>query len=72
MSGVLDRVQHLPQQAKVAVDLASGATIVATLMEWMPAVAAALSIVWTLIRIWETTTVQDWWSRRKKGPEPPA
>lgn len=35
-------------------------TVLATLAGWLPAIAAALSIVWTLIRIFETKTVQRW------------
>ena len=66
-----DSAVHLPQQVKTLGDLASGATVVATLLKWLPAIAAALSIVWTAIRIYETKTVQDWIARRKKGPEPP-
>jgi hypothetical protein len=39
-------------------DVASVAIVVATIAEWLPAVAALLTIVWTAIRIWETRTVQ--------------
>ncbi len=39
-------------------DVASFAIVVATIAEWLPAVAALLTIVWTAIRIWETRTVQ--------------
>jgi chromate transport protein ChrA len=30
----------------------------ATLVSWLPSIAALLTIVWTLIRIYETETVQ--------------
>tara|TARA_R100001463_G_scaffold17953_1_gene45270 strand:+ start:1128 stop:1295 length:168 start_codon:yes stop_codon:yes gene_type:complete len=52
------------EQAKVAVDVAAVTTTVSTLMGWLPAVAAALSIVWTIIRIAETDTVKGWFSNR--------
>ena len=39
-------------------DFASVAIVIATIAEWLPAVAALLTIVWTAIRIWETATVQ--------------
>jgi hypothetical protein len=42
-------------------------TILATLVGWLPHVAAVLSIVWTMIRIWETDTAQKLkakWSRQ--------
>ena len=35
-------------------------TVLGTLVDMLPAVAAALSIVWSLIRIWESKTVQNW------------
>lgn len=44
--------------AKHAVDAASIGTMLASLAGWLPAIAAALSILWTLIRIYETQTVQ--------------
>ena len=39
-------------------DIASVAIVVATIADWLPAVAALLTVVWTAIRIWETRTVQ--------------
>ena len=54
----------MEEQAKVAVDLLAVTTTVSTLMGWLPAVAASLSIVWTVIRIAETDTVKGWFSNR--------
>jgi hypothetical protein len=48
---------------KPALDVASFAVVGATLAEWLPAVAALLSIVWSLIRLWETATVKRWLKR---------
>jgi len=45
---------------KQAVDAASVVTVVGTLMNALPAIAALFSIVWSVIRIYETKTVQDW------------
>jgi hypothetical protein len=50
-------------QIKSAFDIASFAVVGATLAEWLPAVAALLSIVWSLIRLWETATVKRWLKR---------
>ena len=36
-----------------------------TIMQFLPAVAALWSIVWTTIRIWETKTVQDFIAKFK-------
>jgi len=41
-------------------------TVVATLVEMLPAVSALLSIVWVSIRIWETKTVQGLVNRKKQ------
>jgi len=54
----------MEEQAKVAVDVLAVTTTVSTLMGWIPAVAAALSIVWTVIRILETDTVKGWFRNR--------
>jgi hypothetical protein len=51
-------------QVKSALDASSFFIVGATLVEWLPAAAAALSILWTLIRLWETATVQRWLKRR--------
>jgi hypothetical protein len=49
---------------KSVLDVSSFAVVGATLVEWLPAVAALLSIVWSLIRLWETATVKRWFKRR--------
>ena len=50
-------------QIKSVLDVSSFAVVGATLVEWLPAVAALLSIVWSLIRLWETATVKRWFRR---------
>lgn len=45
-------------QIKHAGDAISIITVVGTLAEVLPALAAILTIVWTAIRIWETDTIQ--------------
>lgn len=60
------KMQHDHSETiKQAVDAASVVTVVGTLMDVLPAIAAVFTIVWTAIRIWETKTVQDWISRGK-------
>jgi hypothetical protein len=39
-------------------------TVVGTLVEMLPSIAALFTIVWTLIRIWETKTVQNLLGRK--------
>jgi len=43
---------------KQAVDAVSVFTVVGTLNDWLPPLAAAFTIIWTSIRIYETKTVQ--------------
>lgn len=47
------------EHAKTVVDVLSIATVVATIVDILPSMAALFSIVWSLIRIWETDTVQS-------------
>lgn len=54
----MDHVKHW-------VDLASLGTVLATLIGWLPHVAALLSVVWTAIRIYETETMQRILGRKK-------
>jgi hypothetical protein len=49
-----------PDPVKSTVDAISLMTVVGTLMQWLPAIAALASLVWSCIRIYETATVQQW------------
>jgi hypothetical protein len=49
---------------KHALDGVSVITVIGTLADVLPAVAALFTIVWTAIRIWETDTVQGWLGKR--------
>ena len=52
--------------AKYALDVLSVSTVVATIVGWLPAIAAFFTIVWTIIRIYETDTLQKLIGRRSK------
>ena len=52
------------EQVKQLGDAISILTVVGTLAELLPALAAILTIVWTAIRIWETDTVQRMFGRK--------
>ena len=56
--------QH-SEAVKHAVDAASVVTVVGTLMDILPAVAALFTIIWTAIRIYETDTVQRFLGKKK-------
>lgn len=49
---------HVDETTKHVVDVISVVTVVGTLVDKLPAVAALFTVVWTAIRIWETETVQ--------------
>jgi hypothetical protein len=51
-------IQH--ETAKAAGDAVSIVTVVGTLAEVLPAIAALLTIIWTCFRIYELDTVQGW------------
>lgn len=52
------------ETTKQLIDIASLATVVGTLADMLPAIAAIFSIVWSAIRIWETDTVRGWTGRQ--------
>jgi hypothetical protein len=56
---------NVSETTKHAVDAASMLTVLGTLVDFLPAVAAAFTIVWTLIRIWETETVQKLFRKKE-------
>jgi CHASE2 domain-containing sensor protein len=58
------KLEHVDPAIKATGDVLSIATVIATLAQWLPAVAALLTIVWTGIRIYETRTVQKLLGRK--------
>lgn len=55
------------ETAKTITDAVSVVTVVGTLAQVLPSIAALFTIIWTGFRIYETQTVQGW---VKKKPEP--
>jgi hypothetical protein len=60
-----DVIEHVSEPAKHVVDALSILTVLGTLVEFLPAIAALLSIVWSLLRIYESKTVQGWLRKNK-------
>lgn len=52
--------EHLSETTKHVADAVSVATVIGTIAEILPAIAALFTIVWTGFRIYETDTVQKW------------
>jgi hypothetical protein len=57
--------EHDQETLKHMIDGASILTVIGTLVEFLPAVSAVLSIVWVAIRIYETDTVKKLLNRKK-------
>lgn len=56
----------MDNHAKAVIDLSSITVVLATLVEWLPAAAALASLIWSIIRIYETETVQRLVKRCRK------
>jgi hypothetical protein len=57
------------ETAKTTVDAISIVTVVGTLAEVLPAIAALFTIVWTALRIYETDTVRKLLGKRKSNEQ---
>jgi hypothetical protein len=57
--------EHDQETWKHIIDGASILTVIGTLVEFLPALSAILSIVWVAIRIYETETVKKLLNRKK-------
>ena len=55
-----DPFEHVNEVVKHAIDVLSVATVIGTLANMLPSIAALFSIIWSVIRIYETKTVQGW------------
>lgn len=53
-----DPLSHISEGGKHALDILSVGTLLGTLFQFLPGIAALLTIVWTAIRIIETDTVR--------------
>jgi hypothetical protein len=55
-----DPFVNMDEASKHLIDAASIATALGTIVQVLPSLAALLSIAWSVIRIYETKTVQGW------------
>ena len=58
-------MQHTAETTKQAIDAISVFTVVGTLSDLLPPMAALVTIIWTGIRIYETDTVQGFLGKRQ-------
>ena len=59
-----DPFLNMDEASTHIIEFASVVTVLGTLADMLPAVAAIFTIVWTAIRIYETKTVQGWLGRK--------
>jgi hypothetical protein len=58
-------MEHMSESAKHVGDAVSIVTVVGTLAQILPSIAAIFTIVWTSIRIYETETIQNLLGKKK-------
>jgi hypothetical protein len=63
---MIDKFHDMHEHTKHLIDWASIATVLGTLMQVLPSLAALFSLVWSLIRIYETETIQKWFQLKRK------
>ena len=56
--------EHSTEGIKHVTDAVSVVTVIGTLAQVLPAIAALFTIVWTGFRIYETDTVQKWLGKK--------
>jgi hypothetical protein len=54
------------EQVKNVTDVISVGTVTATVFGWLPEISALFALIYTLIRIYESKTVQDLIAKIKK------
>lgn len=64
---MIKHINDLNEHTKHVLDWSSVITVLGTLAQILPSIAALWTIVWTTIRIYETKTVQSW--LKKKNAE---
>lgn len=57
---------HSTESVKHVTDALSIVTVIGTLAEILPALAALFSIVWSCFRIYELRTIQGWIKKHKE------
>lgn len=65
--GFKETLASLPNSDKTFLDVVSISTVIGTVTDMLPAVAAVFTIIWTGIRIYETDTIQR--LLKRKGGE---
>lgn len=56
---------NVPHPVSVVADAVSAGVVISTIVGYLPAIAAIICVLWYLIQIWESRTVQHWWRNRQ-------
>ena len=59
-----DILNTLDENIKYVIDALSLVTVLGTLIDMLPSIGAVFTIIWTVIRIYETKTVQGWLGKK--------
>lgn len=62
--------ESLGDGVKYILDTFSFMTVLGTLVDMLPSIAALFTIVWTVIRIWETDTMRSIVKRKRTNAKP--
>lgn len=57
--------ENIPQIAKQTADVVSYGAVVGAFLGYLPTIAAALSVIWISIQIWESKTFKRVFRRKK-------
>lgn len=66
------KYSEMDETTRTGLDALSVLTVVGTLIDMLPSIAAVVTIVWTSIRIYETDTVQKLLRRKRDEDAPDA
>lgn len=58
--------KEVPEIDKSVIDLFSVGTVVGVMANYIPTIAALLTIIWTTLRIYETKTVRRWLGKKEE------
>jgi hypothetical protein len=61
-------MDNISEGLKTAVDTGAGAITIGAIFNWIPEATAILSLIWVVIRIYETKTFQKLKHKKSKTP----
>lgn len=64
-------MNDLPSKmGSAAADMVAAGVVVATVLDYLPPIAAALTIIYTALRIYESDTVRGWLGHKRSNLPP--